>query len=318
MLKRLGRFATRIVARAPWTNGYGAARSLIALSTALTLAVNPAYVLFAPRVNHAFGPVCDGAARFGLFCVAGEHWFVVARVLSIALLTLVVAGVRPSLTALPHAWVAYSVQANISVLDGGDQVAWILSALLVPIALSDRRRNHWSPPLKQPTRHFAATLSYSAWYVIRLQVAVVYFQASVGKMVVREWYDGTAVYYWFHDPWFGMPNWLGHVLTPILQNGPFVTLLTWGVIALEFVLCTALVMAPRFWRPLLYMGFALHIGIAVVHGLISFALVMFGALLLYLRPIGKPVWNGYTPAGLLRRMKRPVFARGATGAVSGL
>jgi antimicrobial peptide system SdpB family protein len=155
-------------------------------------------------------------------------------------------------------------------------------------------------------------VAYSAWYVIRLQVAFVYFQASVGKMPVREWADGTAVYYWFLDPWFGMPGWLAPLVMPFLRNGVVLTSVTWGVIGLEFLLCTALVMAPRFWGALLRMGVALHLGIALIHGLVSFALVMFAALLLFLRPIHEPLMG----LGALSRLVSRLTSWRGEGAVT--
>jgi antimicrobial peptide system SdpB family protein len=100
---------------------------------------------------------------------------------------------------------------------------------------------------------------------------------------VPEWADGTAVYYWFTDPIFGAPHWLSPVLTPLLMNPVTVTMLTWGAILLEVFLFTGLVMDKKHRKQLLLCGIAFHAGIAVIHGLISFAIAMWAALLLYLR-----------------------------------
>jgi hypothetical protein len=54
---------------------------------------------------------------------------------------------------------------------------------------------------------------------------------------------------------------------------------------LEYLLSAALFMPKKYWRPLLVLGLGLHAGIIVLHGLLSFAIVMFGALVLYLRPM---------------------------------
>jgi hypothetical protein len=47
----------------------------------------------------------------------------------------------------------------------------------------------------------------------------------------------------------------------------------------------ALTMPKRYWKPLLVAGIALHAGIALIQGLVSFSIVMTAALILYLRPV---------------------------------
>jgi hypothetical protein len=77
------------------------------------------------------------------------------------------------------------------------------------------------------------------------------------------------------------------LIRPILVSSVGVTALTWGTLMLEYLLSAALLMPKRYWRPLLVLGVALHAGIIVLHGLLSFAIVMFGALVLYLRPMDR-------------------------------
>jgi antimicrobial peptide system SdpB family protein len=125
--------------------------------------------------------------------------------------------------------------------------------------------------------------------VIRLQVAVVYLHASVGKMKVEEWTNGTAVYYWFLHPVFGAADWLRPVLVPLLMSPVPVTVLTWGAVILELILFAGLFMERRHRRWLLWVGLAFHFGIVLVHGLVGFFFAMAGALILYLwPPDGKP------------------------------
>lgn len=50
----------------------------------------------------------------------------------------------------------------------------------------------------------------------------------------------------------------------------------------------ALVMPKKAWGFLLPLGIAFHVGIAVVHGLVSFGFAMIAALVLYLRPTDEP------------------------------
>src|SRR4029450_13303017 len=98
-----------------------------------------------------------------------------------------------------------------------------------------------------------------------------YFHACVGKFRIAEWVDGTALYYWVTDPQFGATGWIQMVLQPIVKS-PAVTLLTWAVIAIELLLALGVVMPASTRRALFWPGVLFHVGIALVHGLVSFSL----------------------------------------------
>ena len=67
-----------------------------------------------------------------------------------------------------------------------------------------------------------------------------------------------------------------------------VTLITWGVILFEFFLFAGLVMDRRRRPVLLCLGILFHTGIAMLQDLLPFRVVMFGALILYLRSFDAP------------------------------
>jgi antimicrobial peptide system SdpB family protein len=140
-------------------------------------------------------------------------------------------------------------------------------------------------------------IALSAWLVIRLQVAGIYFHAAIGKAAVQEWVDGTALYYWLLHPTLGAAHWLAPILQHLLLNPFIVALLTWGALLLEIALFTALVVSRRWWPILLALGLCFHGGIMVVQGLVSFSIAMMGALVLYLRPPGQvfPLPLGLSP-----------------------
>lgn len=202
-----------------------------------------------------------------------------------------------------------SLQASALTLDGGDHATAVLTLLLVPVTLTDIRW-HWERTTKKlphERKELARLLALSALIVARVQVAGIYFDASMAKLGVEEWKDGTALYYWLTEPNFGASSWLMPALIPLLTNGVTVALLTWGTILFEVVLFMALVMSKRGWGVLLAFGVAFHVAIAVVQGLISFSIAMIAALLLYLRPVEKEfnfrlgcVWN-LQPNRLLAR-----------------
>jgi antimicrobial peptide system SdpB family protein len=282
------------IARPLHTNVVGLARTSIALGTLGTLLFSSASDIFRPAVGMPDVPHCNGVTRAGLFCLAGANHLELARWIAAAVLIAVASGWRPRVTGVLHWYVATSFFTSGVLVDGGDQAATVLSLLLVPITLTDRRRWHWSPPphLEDPPatpentlgRRIALFIALTSLWAIRLQVAGIYFQAAVSKMGVTEWRDGTAVYYWFTDPAFGLAEPVRSLAMPALTNSVAVTAITWGSMLLEIFLFTGLVATRRTRAALLVLGVSFHAVITLVHGLLSFALVMWGALILFLRP----------------------------------
>jgi antimicrobial peptide system SdpB family protein len=297
-----GAVRRRLPSDPPWGRTYALARTLLAVASVLTLAFNSPDMLFVPRPVEgvASGVQCElGLAWMGLYCLAGPEHLQLARWAAVAVLLLIATGYRPRLLGIPHWWLTFSFQASAGVVDGGDQLAAILTLLLVPVTLLDGRRSHWLPPqpaARSPLRSFVSWWCYG---LVRVQVAVVYFHAAVGKTQVQEWVDGTALYYWMLHPDFGAPGWLRPMVRAVVLS-PVVAPLAWGVIILEFMLAAALMAKDRYRPWLLAAGLLLHLGIMLVHGLVTFSLVMFAALLLYLPP---------RPARQIEPLSQPVQSR---------
>lgn len=295
MLEKLGHWAGRLTNLCPWTNVYGLARSLLAAGTLGTLVFNSPNTLFHPALGLSQVPYCQGPSSISLFCVLPQAHLELARWLAVAILTLVMSGWRPRWTALPHWWIAFSLQVSATIVDGGDQVTSVLTLLLLPIALTDARKWHWSLPKglnslpatgREESQRLIANMTL---WLIRLQVAAIYLNAAIGKMGVEQWDNGTSLYYWFNDPTFGTPMWMRPTVVAMVRIPFVVAMLTWGVMVLEFLLALGLILPSRARRYLLWAGIALHTGIMVMMGLVSFGLAMFGALVLYLRPADQPL-----------------------------
>ncbi|HLU46333.1 MAG TPA: sporulation-delaying protein SdpB family protein [Natronosporangium sp.] len=288
MLNRIGAAARQWVGLSPWTNVYGLARTLIALGTLGTLLFSHSSSLFRPASGAPDFPYCHGLSNASIYCLVPDGQLELARWISVVILLVAASGWRPRWTALPHWWVAFSLQCTATIPDGGDQIAAILTLLILPIALTDRRRWHWSRPEPLDTAPRWATTVLVAWsasVMVRVQMAGIYLHASVAKLGVAEWVDGTAIYYWLHHPLFGAPGWAAWFVHPLVQQWWGTLALTWGPLALEFLLALGLI-AKRSFRPyLLAGGIALHLSIALLMGLWSFALVMFGGLVMFLRPL---------------------------------
>ncbi|GAB3851971.1 membrane protein [Micromonospora andamanensis] len=277
----------------PWGSWLGLARTLLATATAATLVFTDVDALFTPLLGRGPGPHCTGLSDIGAFCLAGPEHANLVRWACVAVLLAVASGWRPRFTALPHWWIAFSVSTSASIPDGGEQVNQVLTLLLVPVLLADPRRWHWqpSPPADRVVRPGGRGVVLVATavvllFAIRLQVAGIYFQASVAKLSKAEWADGTVMYYWLNHHSFGAPGWLQPVTDALVNQPVSVALMTWTPLAIEFALAVSLLLRPavRWW--LLPFGVLLHVGIAVLMGLWSFSLIMIAAQVLLLVPMG--------------------------------
>ncbi|WKX16127.1 sporulation-delaying protein SdpB family protein [Streptomyces sp. NL15-2K] len=295
-LARLGAWVTHTLRTSPFTNVYGVARSLLATGTFLTLALNPTDTLFTAGSGMAPPPQCDGFTAVSVYCMAGP---VPGRWLSLAVLLTVMVGVFPRWTVIPHWYVAFSLNISASVVDGGDQIAAVLTLLLIPVGLCDGRKTHWGAPVpaRESTGEGALLGGFFGWIalsVIRFQAAAVYFHAGVAKFGVAEWADGTAMYYWLADPVMGAPAWQRFLVDPVTHSGTGVALLTWAVPLGEIALAVALVLPARRWRLFLWGAVLFHVGIAVTLGLVSFALAMIALDIIFLRradhSFSRPHW----------------------------
>lgn len=266
----------------PWTNVYGLARTFLALGTLLTLVFNDTTVIFKSASGIPECPLCFDITKIGIFCLFKNYSLNVARWLSIFILILIISGWRPRLTGLLHWWISFSLNSSAITLDGGDQVANVLTFLLIPITVLDNRHSHWSPMRsKAEVNEYAIIFGNINMFVIRIQVALIYFHAAVGKLKVTEWIDGTALYYYMQDPLFvGLP-------TSILNlfRSPFIlTISTWSVMIFELALFLGIVAPLKMRKYLLILGIGFHLMILIFFGLASFACSMIAALILYLRP----------------------------------
>lgn len=229
-----------------------------------------------------------------MFCLAkddhtGLTWL---KWLCVLVLLIVASGWRPRFTALPHAYVNYSVFAGIAISDGGDQIGLVLSMLFVLPALGDPRGWHWQEPpsdADSPTRRGWALVGSSGLLILRLQMCVVYFNACVAKLPHQEWYDGTAMWYRSTNLSFGAPAWLDTVVRPLVSTSWGVALMTWLPLFIEITLAAALLLPQRARYVAMWAGLLFHFLIGMMMGLWSFALAMAGGILVLCLPPGATI-----------------------------
>src|SRR2546422_599543 len=135
-LTPVGRFVDeQIKGKLPWTNVYGAARSLLALGTLLTMACNTSPVLFIKGSGMNYDPPNTQyfIQKIGYFGVFGHNHLELARWLAVVLLAIVASGWRPRFSCVIHWWISSSLQMSGTLIEGGDQITANLTLLLLPI-----------------------------------------------------------------------------------------------------------------------------------------------------------------------------------------
>ncbi len=262
-----------------WTNWLGLSRSLLAFSLFITLLSNNKITLFYTGIQNENYPKFDGI-EFNLF-----SWFnnlETGVIISLVVLILVIVGIFPKYTCLTHWFVTYSFNVTCSSVDGGDQVATIITLLLIPICLFDNRKWHWSTTNLQKG-FVAKTVATISYFLLSLQIFTIYFFAAVGKFKIEEWKNGTAIYYWLTQPLFGVTDFYKPFIDLILHSSILTAFANWSVLILELMIAFSIFSSnEKYKRILLIIGFMFHIFILLFLGIVSFSIIMFSCLILLL------------------------------------
>ena len=265
-------------------NIYGLSRSIMAFALLVTLVFNPTEVLF-PTISTYNPAFITGPSSFSIFYMLSSD-LVLAKSISLIILSAVLVGWRPRLTGILHWWIAFSFFSSCPTIDGGDQIGAILSFFFIPITLSDNRKWHWSA--QNPTCNFyLANINHLFYLCIRIQASIIYFFAATEKLAVPEWKNGTVIYYWLNHSSFGMNESFRFFVDPIIES-PAVAIITWSVLILEVLLSMALIAPPNLRKILLPAAIVFHFLIFIFHGLFTFFFYMTALLIMYLRSLDYP------------------------------
>lgn len=261
----------------------GLARSLLALGTLLTILATPQDQLFFRSTQYPEGVVCSELGRnLSLYCILDpSSW--VTNAISILILLAVISGIVPMFTSWLHAWLAWSFAQSAIVVDGGDHVAQALTLLFIIFHFGDRRLTHWNQkPPESRLKLIFAPVRAAAVLLFSIQGSAIYLHASIAKFGIPEWANATAIWYWLRDPTFAPPSWLFNPLNALLSYAPTAIVITYGVLAFEFLLGIAILLRASARRLLLIPAITLHVGFALAFGLWSFLLSMSSLLIMYL------------------------------------
>jgi len=179
-------------------------------------------------------------------------------------------GWWPRVMAIVHWWMIWSLQErNPFITDGGDNLMRIVLLFLVAVntgahfALgSGRGRFCWAPVVRQG---LAVAHNFGVLLVLA-QLSMLYLSTGLYKMMGELWQQGTALYYVLRVDEYSWPP----LAQSVYQNPYLVVFGTYGTMMFEVMFAPSL-----FSRWLRYVtivtGTALHVGIAVLMGLVTFA-----------------------------------------------
>jgi hypothetical protein len=143
----------------------------------------------------------------------------------------------------------------------------------------------WSMDAKRAPVFGAGGNLVPAWplYLIRIQIAVIYFTSGLWKIVSPAWRDGSAVHWSLNANTFHRFPWiLPSALDPLIQA------LTWGTLLFE--LAFPLLVLSRYTRRLTILaGVGLHISLGLTLEVGVFTPVMLAGYLAFLEPNRVPV-----------------------------
>lgn len=267
------------------SNLFGISRSLIAFSLLITLIFTESNIFFPDSFFNVSESRHSVIPNF--FYLMGINNLDFAFLFAKLILIGVISGYFPQITGLFHAWISYSFFTGALLVEGGDQIGQIISILLVPVCLFDKRINHWnanSSLLNYTRPTWVSMFCYSCLFIVQIQMAIVYFFAVAEKIQVNEWVDGSAFYYWFNHRPFGASLEVRLLLQPLISNPYLSPIITWGVLVLEVLLFSSFFMQKEEKIFMFKLGVCFHLLIVIFHGLWSFFFAMLGGLVIYLLP----------------------------------
>ncbi|MFK7810327.1 MAG: hypothetical protein AB8F74_21160, partial [Saprospiraceae bacterium] len=140
---KLEQFASSLADNFNWTNTFGLGRTILAVGSIITILLNNPGMLVTPLGELVVRDANLWVSKLSIFYLLGEH-LVLAKWISLIVLFAVAIGWRPRFTGIFHWWIAYSIATSCMVVDGGDQIAGVLTLILIPFCLADGRKWHWT------------------------------------------------------------------------------------------------------------------------------------------------------------------------------
>lgn len=182
--------------------------------------------------------------------------------LSFALLLVISIVIRVNyVSAIVVCWLSISLsRLCLPIINGSDLVLnlFLIVAIFLPLRPGFNFRN---------SDQIQTIISNVALLFAQVQFALIYFLSGYDKLLSASWRSGAAIDSINHLSFFHNPLIILHL------NEAVCIALSWSVIVFEMGF-GFLIWVKKFRIPLLVMGIIFHLVIAVVLGLVDFALVM--------------------------------------------
>ncbi len=218
-----------------------------------------------------------------------------------------VAGVGGRLTVMATWATSWSLwYANPFLIDGGDNLCMVLLPMLLMSRCMDRLslRTSVSPARRWRAlgdHWLAILLSNLVGIAIMIQICLVYFLSGIYKFAGDMWFEGTALYYILRTPEYFYPP-----LAPIVLDSDMLIVVGTYLAMISLVAFPFVVLSRRL-RPWAVAGMlSFHLGIAVMMGLTSFALIMAACDCMFVSSDLERLWNRARDAWRRRKAWRPV------------
>lgn len=255
---------------------------MMALAQLSVLVFTPSQYLFVPVGGQTLTDKCASEAIFKVsaYCISPENQTTVTYMM-IAALLVVAAGILPRYTSILHFWVSLSIGLAISLPDGGETIMQVVSFFMMLACVADGRLWHWQDSLNG-RRNSPRSLLGFAWagtWFVRIQVAYIYIHSGLAKLAIDQWQDGTAVYYVARMEYFGAAGIFDDLFRSLTAVPAIALLSTWGTIVLEVAL-GLLILMNRKGAGVIAIAICafIHVWIAAMIGILSFAAIMVGAV----------------------------------------
>ena len=172
------------------------------------------------------------------------------------------------MTAAHYLFLLSLYTRNPAVLDGGDNLSYIVLLYLIPVnttsVLALKRR-----PVKPALLRISTLLHNMGLGFIVVQLCVVYLTSGMYKIQGQLWQDGTALYYILKVPEFSWPV----ITDTLIQYSWFITLATYGAVLFQ-IFFPALIIRQDTRVVAVICGIGFHLSIALLMGLTTFSLYM--------------------------------------------
>ncbi|MBZ4319757.1 sporulation-delaying protein SdpB family protein [Streptomyces huiliensis] len=257
----------------------GVGRSLIALAQASILIFTPASHLFVPVGGTETKVDCSSLAQgASLYCLADSADRQLLNLVLLVVLLVVASGILPRYTTVLHFWASLSIGQSISLPDGGDAVAQVVTFFLMLACINDRRVWHWQRSDGGKSDSVWQGLAWAGWWGVRLQVSYIYLNSALAKLPVDPWTEGSATYYVARMENFGAAGLFADLFRSATSVTIIALLSAWGTIAVECLI--ALLLLRRGFPQAVAAGISacLHVLIILQLGIVSFGLTMLGAV----------------------------------------